>query len=504
MLVCGCLQIPNLPPAALILADGLEGQPPFRVQFDGTSSIDEDGIVCAYFWSFDDSATSDSMRPTHVYALPGEYAVTLQVTDDDGDTSSTTVTVVVTEPNLAPIPVFTTAPSAVVPGETVRFNASASHDEDGWIESYQWDLGDGTTAQGEAIEHQYSVPGTCHVTLTVTDNAGATATVQSEMLVVSTNIAPQPQLEVSAAVLAPGEPLICSADGSIDPDGEIVTYEWNFGDGSHANGTSATHVYAAEGTYRVTLTTTDNEGARQSTNCIVTVGIPTNPAPPPSDPTDMIIRSFRWSFGGITRSLSLSIPEPLIASYQSLSRGVWADDGYARFVLDPSDDALMTELRDRLMLNSSYQATIENALAFVQKAVEYQLDPIGIEYPRYPAETLVDGVGDCEDSAILYASIVRTFEYSAGVLLASVDTNGDQVSDHVIVFVRVADCFTDAHPERSLWEISGRTYALAETAVSGGYLALGVDPWGIKQEDIHNIWDVANPTLSLRATRQFP
>jgi len=67
----------------------------------------------------------------------------------------------------------------------------------------------------------------------------------------------------------------------------------------------------------------------------------------------------------------------------------------------------MTEIRDALLLNNSYQTTIENALAFVQKSVSYQLDPAGSEYPRYPVETLVDGVGDCEDSAILYASIVR-------------------------------------------------------------------------------------------------
>ena len=161
----------------------------------------------------------------------------------------------------------------------------------------------------------------------------------------------------------------------------------------------------------------------------------------------------------------------------------------------------MIELRDALLLNNSYQATIENALAFVQKSVSYQLDPAGSEYPRYPVETLVDGVGDCEDSAILYASIVRTFGYSAGVLLVSVDTNGDQVMDHVAVFVRVADCFVEAHPERSLWTISGKIYAFAETALSGGYLALGVDPWGIEQEDIHDIWDVAGSSQALRATR---
>jgi len=155
-------------------------------------------------------------------------------------------------------------------------------------------------------------------------------------------------------------------------------------------------------------------------------------------------------------------------------------------------------------LNNSYQATIENALAFVQQAITYQLDPDGTEYPRYPVETLVDGVGDCEDSAILYASIVRAFGYSAGVLLISLDTDGDDAIDHIAVLVRVADCFISAYPNRSLWEISGKTYAFAETAVSGGTIALGIDPWGIEQTDIKNIWNAADPSQRLHATRHHP
>jgi len=503
--LCGCFLIPNLPPSARIIADVLEGQPPLNVQFDGTSSDDGDGIVCSFHWAFGDGVTSEVMRPTYVYTLPGEYAVTLVTTDNDGASSSDTLTVIVTEPNASPVAAFTVAPSAVIPGETVQFDAAGSLDEDGWIVAYQWDFGDGTSAQGAVVEHQYSTPGTYPVVLKVADNDDAIGTVQSEILVVDTNQAPQPQLEISAMALDPGDTLYCSATGSTDPDGEIVAFDWLFGDGTDAEGSVTTHVYSADGVYRVTLTATDDLGAKQSITRTITVGIPVDsslPEPSPVPPSSGgIPLSFRWSYGGSIRSLSMSIPESLYEYYQSQSRDVWAADGYSRFVLDPQDDALMLELRDALLLNNSYQTTIENALAFVQKAVDYQLDPAGTEYPRYPVETLVEGVGDCEDSAILYASIVRTFGYSSGALLVSVDTNGDQVSDHIAVFVRVADCFIEAHPERSLWDISGNTYAFAETAVSGGYLALGVDPWGIEQEDIHNIWDVANPTKGLQALR---
>ena len=500
MLLSGCIFTPNLPPSARILADTLEGQPPLSVRFDGTSSTDEDGIVSAYYWSFGEGLPSQAMRPTHVYTLPGEYSVVLTVKDHDGASSSATVTVKVNQPNAPPVAVFTAVPSAVVPQEAARFDASGSLDGDGWIASYQWDFGDGSVAEGVSVDHQFSAPGTYAVILRVIDNHGATDTLQSEMLVIDTNQAPQPQINLSSMALDPGDSLVCSADESFDPDGEIVLFEWDFGDGSRKEGTPATHVYSAAGTYRVTLTATDNLGAKQSIAQIITVGTTTTSPTPDPTPSDSILCSFLWSYGG-TRSLSISVPESLLVYYRDQSRGVWAADGYSRFVLDPQDDALMTEIRDALLLNNSYQATIENALAFVQKSVSYQLDPAGSEYPRYPVETLVDGVGDCEDSAILYASIVRTFGYSAGVLLASVDTNGDQVMDHVVVFVRVADCFIEAHPERSLWTISGKTYAFAETALSGGYLALGVDPWGIEQEDIHDIWDVSGSSQALRATR---
>jgi len=317
----GCFLIPNLPPSARIIANVLAGQPPLSVQFDGTSSMDEDGIVCAYFWSFGDSVTSESMRPTHVYTLPGVYAVTLIVTDNNGTPSSASLTVIVAEPNASPIAAFTTVPSAVVPGEITRFDASGSLDEDGWIVSYQWDFGEGTVAQGSVVEHQFSAPGTYSVVLTVVDNDDAVTTIQSEILVIDTNQAPQPQFDVSAIALDPGEPMICSADGSIDPDGTIVSFDWQFGDGAQAEGSTVTHIYVGAGTYRVTLTATDDLGAKQSITRTVTVGTPADsslPEPSPSPlPSDGIPLSFRWSYGEITRSLSMSVPESLYEYYQS-------------------------------------------------------------------------------------------------------------------------------------------------------------------------------------------
>lgn len=68
-----------------------------------------------------------------------------------------------------------------------------------------------------------------------------------------------------------------------DTDGEIASYGWNLGDGTHATGASVTHTYAAEGTYTVTFAVTDDDGAPASTTIEVTVTAPP-PPPPPAQP----------------------------------------------------------------------------------------------------------------------------------------------------------------------------------------------------------------------------
>jgi len=68
-----------------------------------------------------------------------------------------------------------------------------------------------------------------------------------------------------------GVPLSFNGSGSYDPDGTIVSYAWNFGDGNTSTVVNPTHTYAQNGTYTVTLTVTDNEGATDTSTTTATI-----------------------------------------------------------------------------------------------------------------------------------------------------------------------------------------------------------------------------------------
>ncbi|MBU1173484.1 MAG: PKD domain-containing protein [Proteobacteria bacterium] len=85
------------------------------------------------------------------------------------------------------------------------------------------------------------------------------------------------------------ETVIFDGSGSYDPDGSIMSYEWDFGDGKKATGATVSHVYSDMGSYTVTLTVKDYKNAEASDTCIVTVTEEEKPTPPKPEPADFII-----------------------------------------------------------------------------------------------------------------------------------------------------------------------------------------------------------------------
>jgi PKD repeat protein len=137
------------------------------------ASTDGDGSISSRAWTFESgtpaASTEQSVEVT--FAAAGTYTVTLEVTDNEGATDdfSREVTVTTTPGNQAPTADFTFECAAL---DCVFTDGST--DTDGTIATYLWDFGDGETSPEVNPSHTYAAEGEVTVTLTVTDDAGAT------------------------------------------------------------------------------------------------------------------------------------------------------------------------------------------------------------------------------------------------------------------------------------------------------------------------------------------
>lgn len=248
---------------------GTAGTP---VLLDGSGSADPDGTIVAYNWDFGDGNTGTGPSPSHAYVLPGVYNITLAVTDDSGAVDSATTSANIDPANQAP----TADPNGPYSGTVntaVAFDGTGSTDPDGTIVSYAWDFGDGNTGTGSATSHTYLAAGIYNVALTVTDDGGLTNTATTTANI--GEVINQPPVANANGPYAGtvNLPVAFDSTGSGDPDGTIVAYDWDFGDGNTGTGPNPIHIYVAQGTYNVTLTVTDDSGAVDSSPTTATIGL---------------------------------------------------------------------------------------------------------------------------------------------------------------------------------------------------------------------------------------
>ena len=166
------------------------------------------------------------------------------------------------------------APTAAFTATTddleVSVNGSTSSAPPGrTITSYSWNWGDGTAlGSGVTATHDYATGGTYTITLTVTDSLGLTASTSKNV-----TVAP-PHANPTAAFGTQIDGLSVDFDGttSTAADGATITsYAWAFGDGGTSTQPTPTHLYAAAGSYNVTLTVVDSLGASDSVTQTVNV-----------------------------------------------------------------------------------------------------------------------------------------------------------------------------------------------------------------------------------------
>jgi PKD repeat protein len=282
---------PNLPPVAA----GSAGCGDLSCSFDGSSSSDADGSVASYTWDFGDVTTGSGKLVSHTYASPGDYHYSLTVTDDDGASSTAFAgTVTVTAPP-GPLPdqppsvsIDVPTPGSTVSGSEVAVSGIAASTAGiasiaVGVDSGPMSAATGTTAWSTTVDTTGLTDGAHAVNVQVTAGDAQVATASVPVTVSNPPPPPPPNLPPTAVGSASCTTLSCSFDGSgsADPDGSVVSYAWNFGDGATASGKLASHSYAAAGTYTYSLTVTDDLGLTSTAfTGAVTATAPAPPIPP--------------------------------------------------------------------------------------------------------------------------------------------------------------------------------------------------------------------------------
>jgi len=165
-----------------------------------------------------------------------------------------------------PQALFTASPVEHMIPFTANFDGTLSYDPDGRIVSYLWNFGDGAAGEGPQTAHVYEEDGEYTVLLTVIDNQGISGS--SSLMVEALNPPPTATFSYSPKskmedkyIVGTLEWITFDASESTD-DGEVVAYNWNFGDGETASGKVVEYRYLYAGTYNVVLTVTDNDGGK--------------------------------------------------------------------------------------------------------------------------------------------------------------------------------------------------------------------------------------------------
>lgn len=281
-----------------------------------------------------------------------------------------------------------------------------------------------------------------------------------------------PEAAFTATPLQGNSPLLVTFSASPSSDDEgIVSYAWDFGDGWGATGSTCLHTYTHPGTYTVRLSVEDAYGETDAASGVIIV-----------HSTATYDRTFHWASHGDPWTWRIAVPQSLHAHYAAmLSRPFCNDLGpcdWYKYVLDPDDDAYIETLADNLYgaiapkyadTVSAYHGFLQFALDFVTGSIPYTLDSLPDEWPRYPLETLVEGIGDCEDTGILYCSIVRSYATSTHLIF---------FPTHVASAVPVSEAFLNSRDYSvGYYEYQGAYYVICETTGDPpGYWQVGEIP----------------------------
>lgn len=229
---------------------------PGETEVDETVTLDasgsETGPDPTYEWFIDGEAV-DAEGPTHEtsFSEPGTHDLRVEVTDENGTGTAEATIEVYDGPSAA----FAVRPSSPEAEERITFDGNEST---GDVVQYEWDFGNGVTAEGETATNAYEEAGTYEVRLTVTDESGRQDTTTQTVEVTEP---PGPNASLSAPETATTDETV-TLDASGSETGPNPTYEW-FVDKERvpdADGPTLDTSFSDPGSHRVRVKVTDDGG----------------------------------------------------------------------------------------------------------------------------------------------------------------------------------------------------------------------------------------------------
>jgi PKD repeat protein len=272
----------NQPPVPVINAPSCSS---LVCNISGVGTADPNvGDTFTYSWAYGDGTTTvvTTSSASHTFPVAGTYSVVLTATDGWGKVATATRSITVTG-TATPVNAPPTATIAVPTCNLLActFTGTAADTAPGTVATTSWNFGDGTAAVTGTLTpaaHTYALAGTYAVVLTVTDNEGAQVqATRSVTVAASNNVLPVANFTSSCTT---GGVCTFTSTSTDTAPGSVVGYQWTFGDNSAlGSGATATHTYAASGTYSVKLIVTDDEGAQSVAKTIPTAVTTPNAAP---------------------------------------------------------------------------------------------------------------------------------------------------------------------------------------------------------------------------------
>lgn len=241
---------------------------PLTIDFTNSSSL----IADQYFWDFGDGTTSTDQNPSHTYAQPGDYDVSLAISSQWASCSDTLHKPAYIKVR-QPVANFTSTDLTACAPSLVNFT-DLSQDAD----SYLWDFGDSTTSTNSNPSHIYNRPGVYTVKLLATSAMGCSDTIVKEEFIKVLG----PVTDFSVSSFLGCTPF--NVDFTDNSTG-AVSWNWNYGDGAASTDINGSHVFTDTGTFTISLVTYDTAGCASFYQYPVPVVIHPSPVSDFSTPT---------------------------------------------------------------------------------------------------------------------------------------------------------------------------------------------------------------------------